>query len=201
MALNKIEQCISEIEEYIDSCKYMPMSTTKILVNKDELDELLSNLRMNVPEEIKKCKKIISNKETILNSANEKANTMIMEATAHINELVSEHEIMQQAYVRANEVVEEARTQAESILDSANTQANEYRAAAVQYTDEKLSEIQSVLTLGMQQFSDKYDYLMRHLSEVLQVVENNRSELYPQEEEMPDVDEVTADADVNVDLT
>ncbi|MBE5921794.1 MAG: vacuolar family H+-ATPase subunit H [Lachnospiraceae bacterium] len=198
MALNKIEQCINEVEEYIDGCKFVPMSTTKIIVNKDELDELLANLRMNVPEEIKKCKKIISNKETILNSANEKANTMIMEATAHINELVSEHEIMQQAYVRANEVVEEARMQAEAILDAANTEANNYKSAAVQYTDDRLSEIQGVLTLGMQQFSDKYDYLMKHLSEVLQVVVNNRNELYPQEEEMPMVDEVSIDVDAEL---
>ena len=38
--MSRIEQLIDEIEEYIDSCKYQPLSTTKILVNKEELEEL-----------------------------------------------------------------------------------------------------------------------------------------------------------------
>ena len=32
---SRIEQIIEEIEEYIDSCKFQPLSTTKIIVNKD----------------------------------------------------------------------------------------------------------------------------------------------------------------------
>ena len=38
--MSRIEQLIGEIEEYIDSCKFQPLSTTKIIVNKEELDEL-----------------------------------------------------------------------------------------------------------------------------------------------------------------
>ena len=39
--MSRIEQLISEIEEYIDSCKFQPLSNTKILVNKEEIEELL----------------------------------------------------------------------------------------------------------------------------------------------------------------
>ena len=39
---SRIEQIIEEIEEYIDrDCKFQPLSTTKIIVNKEHLDELL----------------------------------------------------------------------------------------------------------------------------------------------------------------
>ena len=38
--MSRIEQLIGEIEEYIDSCKFQPLSNTKILVNKEELEEL-----------------------------------------------------------------------------------------------------------------------------------------------------------------
>lgn len=31
---SRIEQIISEIEEYVDSCKFQPLSSTKIIVNK-----------------------------------------------------------------------------------------------------------------------------------------------------------------------
>ena len=34
---SRIEQIIEEIEEYIDSCKFQPLSTSKIIVNKDQM--------------------------------------------------------------------------------------------------------------------------------------------------------------------
>lgn len=44
---SRIEQIIEEIEEYIDKdCKFQPLSSTKIIVNKEHLDELLRELRM-----------------------------------------------------------------------------------------------------------------------------------------------------------
>ena len=64
---SRIEQLIDEIETYIDNCKPQPLSQTKIIVNKEEIDELLRELRSKTPEEIKRYQKIISNKEAILN--------------------------------------------------------------------------------------------------------------------------------------
>ena len=60
---SKIEQIITEIEEYIDNCKFQPLSTTKIVVNKDDIDELLAELRLRTPDEIKKYQKIIEFKK------------------------------------------------------------------------------------------------------------------------------------------
>ena len=42
---SRIEQIIDEIEEYIDGCKYQALSSTKIIVNKDEMEELLNELQ------------------------------------------------------------------------------------------------------------------------------------------------------------
>ena len=70
---SRIEQIIEEIEEYIDGCKYQALSSSKIIVNKDELEELLNELRSKTPEEIKRYQKIISNKEAILADAQAKA--------------------------------------------------------------------------------------------------------------------------------
>ena len=99
---SRIEQLIDEIEEYIDNCKYQPLSNSKIIVNKDEIDDLLRELRQKTPEEIKRYQKIISNKEAILNDAREKAQALINEATEHTTELINEHEIMQQAYAQSD---------------------------------------------------------------------------------------------------
>ena len=95
---SRIEQIIEEIEEYIDrDCKFQPLSTTKIIVNKEHLDELLRELRMKTPDEIKRYQKIIANRDAILADAKAKADAMIEEAQVQTTELVSEHEIMQQA--------------------------------------------------------------------------------------------------------
>ena len=125
--MSRIEQLIGEIEEYIEGCKYQALSSTKIIVNKDELEELLVELRMRIPDEIKQYQKIISNQEAILSDAHSKADAMLAEATAQTNELVNEHEIMQKAYAHANEVIEQAKAQAQAIVDSAVNDANNIR--------------------------------------------------------------------------
>ena len=54
---SRIEQIIDEIDEFIESCKFQPLSATKIIVNKEEIEELLVELRLRIPEEIKKYQK------------------------------------------------------------------------------------------------------------------------------------------------
>ena len=156
---SRIEQIIEEIEEYIDSCKFQPLSTSKIIVNKDQMDELLRELRMKTPDEIKRYQKIIANKDAILADAQAKADSMIAEAQIHTNELVSEHEIMQQAYAQANEIVTAATEQAQQILDNATNDANDIRIGAMQYTDDLLSNAESIIGHTLDSYTTKYDGL------------------------------------------
>ena len=180
--MSKIEQIITEIEEYIDNCKFQPLSTSKIIVNKDDIDELLAELRLRTPEEIKKYKKIIENKDAIINDAKERSESMIAEATAHINQLVSEHEIMQKAYAEANTVIDQAQAEAQSILDSAKSEANDLKTRAMQYTDDILSNVQSILSTGLQNFGSVQDRLMTDMNDSLNVVVQSRKELAGQDQ-------------------
>ena len=170
---SRIEQIIEEIEEYIDGCPFKPLSTSKIIVNKDHIDELLRELRMKTPDEIKRYQKIISNKE---------ADSMLEEAHVQTNELVSEHEIMQQAYAQANEVVMAATEQAQQILDNATNDANDIRLGAVQYTDELLAGVESIVGHTMDSYTSKFDGLVNSLKECYDVVRANRAELVQPEE-------------------
>ena len=178
---SRIEQLIDEIEEYIDSCKYQALSNTKIIVNKEEIDELLRELRMKTPDEIKRYQKIISNKEAILNDARTKAEALINEATVHTNELINEHEIMQQAYAQANEVVSLASHQAQEILDNATIEANNMRAAAIQYTDEMLANLENMMVQTMNMTSSHYESFINNLNGYAEVIRSNRGDLRPQE--------------------
>ena len=178
---SRIEQLIDEIETYIDNCKYQPFSNTKIIVDKEEIDELLRELRMKTPDEIKRYQKILSNKEAILNDARAKAEALINDATIHTNELINEHEIMQQAYAQANEVVTMATKQAQDILDNATIEANNMRSAAMQYTDGILANVENLLTQTMKTTQDHYDSFISSLNQYNDVVNANRVELNPPE--------------------
>ncbi len=178
---SRIEQLIDEIEEYIDSCKYQPLSNTKIIVNKEEIDELLRELRMKTPDEIKRYQKIISNKEAILNDARSKAEALINEATVHTNELINEHEIMQQAYAQANEVVTLASRQAQEILDNATIEANNMRSAAMQYTDEMLANLENMIAQTVNMTASHYESFINNLNGYAGIIRANRAELRPQE--------------------
>ena len=189
---SRIEQLIDEIEEYIDNCKYQPLSNTKIIVNKEEIDELLRELRMKTPEEIKRYQKIISNKEAILNDAREKAQSLINEATEQTTELINEHEIMQQAYAQANEIVTQATAQAQEIIDNATSDANAIRIGAIQYTDDLLANAESIIGHTLDSYTTKYDGLINSLQECYDTVRSNRAEL-----DIPEDDDYSSSEDEN----
>ena len=181
---SRIEQLIDELEEYIENCKPKFMSNSEIIVNKDEIDELLRDLRLRTPEEIKRYQKIISNKEAILNDARAKAEALINEATIHTNELISEHEIMQQAYAQANEVVTQAAQQAQDILDKATMEANELRMQAAQYTEDRLAELENIIVNALQTSNSNFTTLMNSLNQYKDLIQSNRRALYPSEEDL-----------------
>ena len=174
---SRIEQLIDEIEAYIDGCKYQPLSNTKIIVNKEEIDELLRELRMKTPDEIKRYQKIISNKEAILADAQSKADAIIAQAQIQTNELVSEHQIMQQAYAQANEVVMIATKNAQEMLDKATEDANNIRLSAISYTDDLLKKIEDVLVSSMDTTRARTDSYLASMQGFLDVVISNRMEL------------------------
>lgn len=197
---SRIEQLIDEIEEYIESCKPKFMSNTEIIVNKDEIDELLRELRMKTPDEIKRYQKIISNKEAILNDARTKAESLINEATLHTNELINEHEIMQQAYAQANDIVSMASKQAQEILDNATLEANSVRTAAMQYMDDMLAHLENIIVSSSQAASSNYDNLIGSLNQYRDVIQSNRNELHPTDTDIEEtiLDEVDDSGDIDV---
>ena len=182
--VSKIEQIIEEMEELIDGCKYATFSSTKILVDKEEIDELLHELKTHTPDEIMRCQKIISNKEAILADAHAKADELVKKAQDFSDQMVSQHEIMQQAYAQAGEIVKQANLQAQEIMGTASVQAENIQSSAIQYTDDSLANIQQILMASIQETQDNNNNLINSLSQILSVVNANRAELHPEEEEL-----------------
>lgn len=178
---SRIEQIIDDLELYIENCKFKPFSTDMIIVNKTEIDEMIRDLRMTTPEEIKRYQKIISNKEAILNDAKVKAQALLDNAAVQTTELISEHQIMQQAYAQANEIVELATQQAQEILDRATMEANGMRTSIMQYSDGMLANIENIIKQSIEFSTKDYNKLINDLQEIDSVVTANRAALVPPE--------------------
>ena len=90
---NRIEQVIGDIEEYIDGCKMQAFSSTKIIVDRPQIEEYLEELRQYTPEEVKKYQRMLNNRDKILNDAKKKAQEIEDKAMAYADLLVSENQI------------------------------------------------------------------------------------------------------------
>lgn len=177
---SRIEQIIEEIEEYVDSCKFQPLSSTKIVVNKEELEELLRELRMKTPDEIKRYQKIISNKDAILADAQSKADSLLSDASAQQQQMINENEVMQQATIQADALMERTNHQAQELLDNATNDANSIRISAIQYTDEMLENLEKIMSHTIDTAGAKYNTFLNSIQSCYDIVNKNRNELSPQ---------------------
>ncbi len=203
---SRIEQLIDELEEYVESCKPKFMSNSEIIVNKDEIDELLRELRMKTPDEIKRYQKIISNKEAILNDARAKAQALIDDATnqskalidqtaAQTTALLSEHAVMQQAHAQADQVITQAVQQAQETVDKATIEANNLRMQATQYTADRLAELEAVIVSAIQAADANYRNLMDSLTQYRDMIQANRR-AFQMAEESPESDNSLEDESI-----
>ena len=132
---SRIEQIIEEIEEYIDGCKPQTFSSSKIIVNREEMEELLNELRVKTPEEIKRYQKIISNKEAILADAQAKADAIIAQA----------QEILDNATNDANNIRMGAMQYTDDILRNLENTISHSMDAAKARHDAYVSSLQGFL--------------------------------------------------------
>jgi ABC-type transporter Mla subunit MlaD len=178
---SRIEQIIEEIEDYVEGCRYQPLSTTKIVVNKEELEELLRELRLKTPDEIKRYQKIINNKDAILSDAQAKADQIVREAEEKAKEMISQTEIMKQAYGQANETINDANHQAQDIVDAADKDAENIRMSAISYTDELLTNLSTIMGNTLSEATETFNSFSGVLKNYYDVVNDNKRQLAPME--------------------
>ena len=198
-SIDKIEQIISDIENYLANSKPRMFSSTEVIVNREEMEELLKELRRKTPDEIKQYQKIIANKDAILadaaaraeamkTDAEQQARALLEQATVEHNQMISEHEIMLRAHARADEFVNMAVNKAQGIIDNATLEANNLKDAANNYMAEVLEHLSKIIdtatnsattnySRSVQSTQDSYDKLMTGLTEYQNVIRENMRQL------------------------
>ena len=185
MGASRIEQLIEDIYEFVESCRMQPLSSTKVIVPKDELYDLLDELRLRTPDEIKRYQKIIANRDAIITDAEEKAEGILRQTREKAKELLNEHEIMQQAYYQANEMIMQASEEADRLRREASEEAEQIRTSSLIYSNEVLTAVERVLANAYETAASKYDGFIGTLKDNLEIINNNKRELseqlYPQD--------------------
>lgn len=180
MARKSIEDVMNEIEDFLNSCKTTALSSNKMVVPRDEFDELFGDLKVKIPAEIDRCKKIMRNKEAILMDARKTADGIVNEATVKANQMISETEIMHQANQKAYETVEMARVQANDILAQAVAEANEVRLGSMQYTNDIMTGIRNYVEATMEAERANYENLLTALNNDYMIANANLNEIQNQ---------------------
>ena len=177
MQVSRIEEKIEDIYAFVESCKMQHLSQTKVVVPKNELYDLLDDLRRDVPDEIKRYQKILSQRDAILEDAEERAAGILEEAKEQYKALVEEHSIMQQAYQQAEEMVNEANTEAQAIIDAARRQAEEIGSGALYYTTDMLDVTEKLLSSAYESAVSNANALESALQNHIETIRKNKAEL------------------------
>lgn len=116
------------MEILISNSKVMPI-TGKLMVDKDRLTELVDQLRLGVPQEVKAAEEVLSQKEQIMNLAMADARRAKAKAEDEFSQQLTQSEQQR----RAEEILEEAQDRASRILQLAEAEAQNRRTEADAY--------------------------------------------------------------------
>ena len=129
----EILSVLETLEDLVEKSVSVPFSG-KCLVDKEEILEIIKEVRLKLPDDIKQAKWVKEERQRILLEAQKEANNILKDAESKIASLVDEHEITKKAYEQANEIV-----------TGAQKNAREIRLGTKDYADSVLDKVEEIL--------------------------------------------------------
>ena len=128
-----ILQLIDRLEELFNQSKTIPL-TRSVMVDEDRMLDIIDQMRIAIPEEVKKAQQLLGQRDRVLAQAQEEANRTLEIARQKADQLVAKDMIAAEAQRRADQVLVQARSEAEGI-----------RADADDYVVNSLNQLQDEL--------------------------------------------------------
>lgn len=128
---------IDKLDDVVHNAKPVPL-TDQVRVDKEEIYDILDQMRATIPEEIKQARWIVKERQEMLEEAKRESERVVREAREQQARLVSDEEVTKQAERAADEIVEDARAR-----------EREIRLGAEDYAD----EILNTLEVNLQKFT------------------------------------------------
>ncbi len=149
---------LDALENIVDKASNIPLSS-KVMVNKEELLEIIKDVRIKMPDELKQAQWIKEERQKILIEAKKEAENIKIECEERIhNSMEDRKKILADAQKEAemykieadrrikemideNEITKKANEQAREIIQSAQQDAKKIRLGAKAYADDLLAEL------------------------------------------------------------
>ena len=115
---------IDKLDDLVHNAKPVPLSDT-VRVDKEEIYDILDQMRATIPEEIKQARWIVKERQEMLAEAKREAERVVDEARQRQDQLISEEEVTKQAERAAEDIVADARGREREIRLGAEDYADE----------------------------------------------------------------------------
>lgn len=114
-----IEEILDEIDELLDNAASVPFVQHKKIIDGERLRELVNDVRLNIPQELKEAKKIESESQRILSAAKASAEDIIRRAEDRAAQIVSKETIVVEARKKAIDILTKAQNASKNIQQNA----------------------------------------------------------------------------------
>ena len=130
----KAYELIERLQNEIENASTVPLLSNKVMLEKNEILDLVEEIKNAIPDEIKEARKIMDNEDLIKQQAKRRADGMIEEARAQKQHLID-----------TNNITKNANDEAEAIIAAAKNEANKLRMRSIEYVTNLLSKTQDDL--------------------------------------------------------
>ncbi len=163
--MDSILTLLDNLEEILDTSRAVPFSN-KISVEKEKIYEIITDIRLKLPNEIKQSQWIMQERSKILVDAQTEADEIINNANERVDKLVDENEITKKAY-----------EQAAIIIENSKNSSKEMRLGAIEYADGILAQTEAKVKEIIEAVHKNQSEMDEFFNETLEVLYENRQEL------------------------
>jgi len=137
-----ILQLVDRLEEILNQARPFPF-THNVIVDEDRILDLIDQMRVAIPEEMKKAQQLLAQRDRILAQAEEQANRTLAIAREKSEQLVERDAIVQAAQARAEQLASQARGDVENTKQEADEYAVETLARLEMELDRYLTQVRN----------------------------------------------------------
>ena len=162
---SSVMELLEILEDLLDNAKNAPFSS-KVLVDRDAMYEVLKDIRLFLPNEIKQSKWVIDERNKILVDAQQEASSIMKDAEVRTAKLVTE-----------NEITKRAQEEAEYIRSEANKMSKDLRLGAMEYVDGLLADVADLFDKAHSEVKAQNSIIEQCYTEKINEIYENRKEL------------------------
>jgi len=146
---------IDQLEALLNEGSHPPLVGKRVLLDEQRAWEIIDQMRVSIPEEVKKAKRINQERDRIIAQANEEGARIIELAKDEAEQLASDTEIAHQAQSRATTIVERAQREA----DALKADADDYTVLVLGKLEEDLAKALGIVRNGLLKLNSEKAYL------------------------------------------